>query len=61
MSHNPEIPCNACHLWHSNAKDFSCKPGRCQKLSEWLLDHAQVEPDENVHMQVIEAPLQYVR
>jgi hypothetical protein len=58
MSNNSEIPCSACHKWDAKAKSFSCKPNECRKLSEWLFDHAQMEPAEN--MQFAIAPIQYV-
>jgi hypothetical protein len=58
MSNNSEIPCSACHLWNQEAKNFSCNPHKCQKLSEWLFDHAQIDTTEN--MQIIEAPIQYI-
>jgi hypothetical protein len=60
MSNNSKIPCSMCHKWNVEAKSFSCNPNKCQKLSEWLYDHAQLKtPTENVQV-IIEAPIQYV-
>jgi hypothetical protein len=53
-----EIPCSSCRKWDAKAKRFSCKPGECQKLSQWLLIHAQIGRAETVEL--IAAPIQYV-
>jgi hypothetical protein len=58
MSANSEIPCSLCHKWSAEAQSFSCNPNKCQKLSEWLYDHAQKELSEE--LQIIDAPIQYV-
>ena len=55
---NSEIPCSACKKWDAKAKSFSCNPSGCQKLSQWLFDHAQKELVENTQFFV--APIQYV-
>jgi hypothetical protein len=63
MSDNSEIPCSTCHKWNAEQKEFSCNPSKCEKLSEWLFDHAQHEPetaDNAETIQIIAAPLQYV-
>ncbi|MGD0996186.1 MAG: hypothetical protein ABR909_11765 [Candidatus Bathyarchaeia archaeon] len=58
MSNNSEIPCSACHKWDATAKSFSCNPGECRKLSEWLFVHAQIERAETTQFVVV--PIQYV-
>ena len=61
MSNNSEIPCSICQKWNAEAKSFKCNPNKCQKLSEWLLDHAQLANEEPVQFQVAEPPpIQYV-
>ena len=63
MSDNSDIPCSVCRKWNADQKAFSCNPSKCEKLSEWLLDHAQPEAPqqkESVQMQVADAPIQYV-
>ncbi|MBK5133339.1 hypothetical protein JJE00_02805 [Candidatus Bathyarchaeota archaeon] len=37
MVNDKEIPCTTCSLWKKQRKEFSCKPNRCEVLSEWLL------------------------
>jgi len=58
MRNNSEIPCLACQKWNATVKSFSCNPNECKKLSEWLFEHAQIEPVET--MQVLAVPIQYV-
>ena len=60
MSQNSEIPCGACQKWNAKVKSFSCKPNKCQKLSEWLLDHSKIDITENSQIQRTQAPNQYV-
>jgi len=59
MGNNSEIPCSACHQWNAKAKSFSCNPNKCKKLSEWLLDNAQLANEETVQIKV-QVPIQYV-
>ncbi|HYA77138.1 MAG TPA: hypothetical protein VEF91_00315 [Verrucomicrobiae bacterium] len=58
MSDDSEIPCSACHKWDAAAKSFSCNPHECRKLSEWLLNHAQIDRKETMQFAVV--PIQYV-
>ena len=62
MSNNSEIPCQNCHQWNSKGKNFSCSPYKCKKLSEWLLDNAQLgnTDNEQVKAKVPEAQIQYI-
>jgi len=41
MEQDKEIPCSACQLWDKEAKRFSCDPNKCERLTRWLLKHAQ--------------------
>jgi len=61
MSTKSEIPCSNCHLWNAEKKRFSCNPDKCEKLSEWLLDHASLGnvEDENI-LVIAPEPIQYV-
>ena len=58
MNNNSEIPCSLCHKWDIKAKSFTCSPNKCQKLSEWLLGHAQIEQTET--KQVAVPPILYI-
>jgi hypothetical protein len=46
MDKNSEIPCCFCQKWDPKAKKLFCNPNNCKKVSEWLLDHAHIEPME---------------
>ena len=58
MEDNSEIPCSFCKKWDSKTKSFSCNPDECQKLTEWLFAHAQIEPKETKRVSL--RPIQYV-
>jgi hypothetical protein len=48
-------------LWNAEKRRFSCNPDKCEKLSEWLLDHASLGnvEDENI-LVIAPEPIQYV-
>jgi len=58
MSNNSEIPCSFCRKWDSKAHSFSCNPNKCDKLSEWLFDHTQIECTQT--KQVVMLPIRYI-
>jgi len=58
MKDDSEIPCSYCTNWNSKARNFSCNPDECQKLTKWLFTHAQIKPKNN--KLVKEFPIPYV-
>ncbi|HTY74834.1 MAG TPA: hypothetical protein VMD05_04630 [Candidatus Nanoarchaeia archaeon] len=61
MSSNSEIPCKNCRLWNPEKTSFSCNPDKCEKLSDWLLDHASLGNTEDQNNIVINPePIQYI-
>lgn len=53
METKEEIPCSMCKLWHSEKKEFSCEPQKCDKLTEWLLKYGPSEEKSNQVIQYI--------
>jgi hypothetical protein len=47
MNKNSEIPCSLCNKRDPKARSFSCNPEKCQQLSEWLFEHAEIGQAEN--------------
>jgi hypothetical protein len=58
MSNDSEIPCSFCSKWDSKTTSFSCNPEECQKLSEWLFNHAKIMPTETKKVAVL--PIHYI-
>ena len=56
-----EIPCSNCAKWNPKVKNFACNPNQCERLSDWLLRHANVEeaPIEQ-ELIVAEPQVQYI-
>ncbi len=58
-----EIPCSNCAKWNPKVKNFSCNPNKCERLSDWLLRHAnvdEVQPEQDIRMEKAEPQVQYI-